>query len=433
MFYKVTDDKEEVEAIKDLHQAKLSHGTKDGKENVQLETDIIAYNLITTSDKEINSREYPDANVKLTVHEDRWVQTFPKPFLINHDLYEQAIGRVCDAVYIQHSDFSQTGGKEKIPDVVIDFFKSKKCFDGGTGSVIGKIMCTKDTIEKIKSSVIYTTSQSSSTDAYTCNICGSDYWDCNHRTGEQYEIDGKQKKCVPRTGNLFPIENSSVNSPANDSSIIILYNTKDNSIILNSVDLQISKAGSSDDENEDEVEDKTKFDKTLKTQDNVNNEKTNKKEGKEMTEQEVKDGLKRIKDHNSKEFKKLVSTLSEDAQKEVSEMFSSIEDKSLQTVNEILEKVIATHDSKIKETEEKLKATEDKLAEAEEKIKKLEEQDTGDSQENEGDVEDKANGKTTIVPKEKGVEDEEESHAEPEIKNVYDSFTIKSKKNGGKK
>ena len=118
MFYKITDDKEDVEILKTLHET--IPNTKDGKGNVEMDSKIVAYNIITTSDKVINGRIYPDAYVKITALSDRWVQRFAKPFLVNHDIYTEALGRICDAVHYQHSDGVQSGGKEAIPESVIE-------------------------------------------------------------------------------------------------------------------------------------------------------------------------------------------------------------------------------------------------------------------------------------------------------------------------
>lgn len=180
----------------------------------------VIYNIATVSDKEINCRIYPDQHIKDTVLQKKWTSPFLKPFLVNHDIYTQPLGRIVDAVYVNHSDLTTEGGQDAVPEAVLMKFKKEGLLNDGTGSVILKIKPFGDTLSKVKDGIVLTTSQASSTDALTCSICGKDYYDCEHRIGAMY--DGK--KAVLRTGALFPYENSSVNRPANDSSLSLVYN-----------------------------------------------------------------------------------------------------------------------------------------------------------------------------------------------------------------
>ena len=434
MFYKITDDDgvDEAKILKTLHQNIST--TKDGTKNVDMETKIVAYNVITTSDKIINGRMYPDPYVKITALEDRWVQKYAKPFLVNHDIYTEALGRICDAVYYKHDDETQIGGKEKIPDEVLDYFKSKKCFDEGTGSVIGKIMVTKDTVEKIKSGVYFTTSQSSATDGYVCNICGSNYFECSHCAGREYEKDGNQITCVPQTKDLFPIENSSVNSPANDSSILILFDLKTKKIILNTIDEELNKENEQESE-EENGQDNCKFDKNKKIEDNsINNTEATKlkKEEEEetmtMTNDQVIAALARIKASDTATFEKSVGTFCKDSLDSLKAEFEKISDENLSHINVIVEKIIAHADEKIAEVKSKLNEAEDKLAEIEKSSKSddVETPAIADSSE-------PVNGKITpvVVPDDTQVMvPVTETVQEPKpVNDVYSMFAIKK---GGK-
>lgn len=441
MYYKITDDKDDVEILKTLVE-NIVPNTKDGKSNVEMDTKIVAYNIVTTSDKVINGRMYPDAYVKITALEDRWVQRFAKPFLVNHDIYTEALGRMCDAVHYKHSDGIQTGGKEPIPSEVIDYFKSKKCFDEGTASIIGKIILTKDSIEKIKSSVYFTTSQSSATDGYVCNICGSSYFECNHSSGRQYEKDGKEITCIPQTKELYPIENSSVNSPANNTSILILFDTTNKKIILNTVDEILYQSENQQEESGDnqdcvQTQKSDEFDKNKIIEDNAKIE--NKKQEvnemagtTQMTADQIQAGLARIKASDTAAFEKSVTAFcGEEGSKDMKVEYKNISDESLPIVNKIVDSIIAS-------ASEKIKSLEDKLKESEEKIKSLEattkdeEVETKDSVE-EGESAEDVNKKDKPSVKPKDSKSEEEKEEPQDTKDdVYSMFQIKSKKGGNK-
>ena len=437
MYYKITDDKDDVEILKTLVE-NIVPNTKDGKSNVEMDTKIVAYNIVTTSDKVINGRMYPDAYVKITALEDRWVQRFAKPFLVNHDIYTEALGRMCDAVHYKHSDGIQTGGKEQIPSEVIDYFKSKKCFDEGTASIIVKIILTKDSIEKIKSSVYFTTSQSSATDGYVCNICGSSYFECNHSSGRQYEKDGKEITCIPQTKELYPIENSSVNSPANDTSILVLFDTANKKIILNTVD-EILYQNENQEENGDnqdsaQTQKSDGFDKNKIIEDNakIENKKQEVKEmGTTMTADQIKAGLERIKASDTAAFEKAVTAFcGEEGSKDMKVEYKNISDESLPAVNKIVDSIIVSASEKIKTLEDKLKESEEKIK-ALEAAAKDEEVETGDSSEEENTEDVNKKDKPSVKPKDEQQEEEKEEPQETKD-DVYSMFQIKSKKGGNK-
>lgn len=438
MYYKITDDKDDVEILKSLVE-NIAPNTKDGKSNIEMDTKIVAYNIVTTSDKVINGRMYPDVYVKITALEDRWVQRFAKPFLVNHDIYTEALGRMCDAVHYKHSDGIQTGGKEQIPNEVIDYFKSKKCFDEGTASIIGKIILTKDSIEKIKSSVYFTTSQSSATDGYVCNICGSNYFECSHVSGRQYEKDGKEITCIPQTKELYPIENSSVNSPANDTSILILFDVEKQKIILNSVD-EILYQQNNKEENSDNkiIKNSDEFDKNKIIEDNATIE--NKKQevttmGVQMTEDQIKAGLARIKASDTSAFEKAVTGFcGEEGSKDMKQKYATISDDSLSIVNAIVDSIITTASGKIKELEDKLKESEEKIKTLEAASADSKETEEGDSGETKDEGEGTVNKKTVpkIEPTDKKEEEEKEEEPATDEDDIYARFKITSKK-GGKK
>ena len=219
--YLIRDDEVVILNSKDVEEYdETKIKTLDSVADSDNSCDEVIYNIATVSDKEINSRIYPDQHIKDTVLQNKWTSPFLKPFLINHDIYAEPLGRIVDAVYVNHSDLTTEGGQDAVPEAVLMKFKKEGLLNDGTGSVILKIKPFGDTLTKVKGGVLLTTSQASSTDALTCSICGKDYYECEHRIGAMY--DGK--KAILRTGALFPYENSCVNRPANDSSLNLIYN-----------------------------------------------------------------------------------------------------------------------------------------------------------------------------------------------------------------
>lgn len=219
--YLIRDDEVVILNSKDVEEYdETKIKTLDSIADSDNSCDEVIYNIATVSDKEINSRIYPDQHIKDTVLQNKWTSPFLKPFLINHDIYAEPLGRIVDAVYVNHSDLTTEGGQDAVPEAVLMKFKKEGLLNDGTGSVILKIKPFGDTLAKVKDGVLLTTSQASSTDALTCSICGKDYYECEHRIGAMY--DGK--KAILRTGALFPYENSVVNRPANDSSLNLIYN-----------------------------------------------------------------------------------------------------------------------------------------------------------------------------------------------------------------
>ena len=66
----------------------------------------------------------------------------------------------------------------------------------------------------------------------------SDWKNCSHSRGTTYPIfseDGKSikemKTCIPYTGPLTAVEDSVVNSPANDTSTLLVYDMKKDRVV----------------------------------------------------------------------------------------------------------------------------------------------------------------------------------------------------------
>lgn len=413
-FYEIADDQEEAKIVKSLHSNPGNVNDSKSNNNIELDKDIVAYNILTTSDKVINNRIYPDAEVQLTVLDKRWLQSYPKPFLKNHDIYEEALGRIIDTAYVDHKSMTQKGGTEEIPQKVIDFFAAKNSFKNGAGSVIGKIVVTGDTVEKIKNSIYYTTSQSSRTDGYTCNICGSDYYECSHYAGNEYEVEtnsGKQTvTCYPKTGALYPTENSAVNTPANDTSILCLYDSKSDMVVPSAIDNFIPSTTSennSDSQKQSNIISDSSENKTI-------NEK-----GEETVSKDLEARIVKLKDNETKVFTSTVDFLTEDKKKTAVDDFEKIEALDLQYVNDIVKIIIAEKDSAISTKETLIADLTAKLTDANSKI--LELQKTADVEMPK--TEEQKDAAKPVV--EAVVEDEKD--AKEKVPNIYGDQTSEKK------
>ena len=118
-----------------LSKGDIGEGLDDSKfgDSLKIEDnatkDYVVYNILTTSDKKINSRKYPDANVKKTVLDNAWTKPFPRPVLTNHDDWSKPEGRVTNAYYVKHNNYDVSGGNgELLPDEVISHFAGSDCF-----------------------------------------------------------------------------------------------------------------------------------------------------------------------------------------------------------------------------------------------------------------------------------------------------------------
>lgn len=200
------------------------------------------FSLLTTSDKEINLRMYPDKHVEDMCKQHSWTTPFPKPLQNNHDIYQDANARFYDSWYLKHSDLKPQHGYGILPEGVIDEFKKRGAFQEGTASTIGMAETADLSFKtKIIDGTYWTTSQGANTDSLTCNICGKPYYDftqCKHSRGTTYPIfseDGKtikeMKTCIPYTGALTAVEDSVVNSPANDTSTLLVYDMKKDKVV----------------------------------------------------------------------------------------------------------------------------------------------------------------------------------------------------------
>lgn len=182
------------------------------------DTRQIVYTIATVADKEINYRIYPYDSLLNTVKQNKWLKPYAKPLLKNHDSDCEPLGRIIKSSFYDHTQEQVIAGDD-IPQEVIDEFKKRKLFKKGTASVILGAKVSYWIAESIKDGIYLTTSQGSATDSLACSICGKPIRECEHSIGKDYE----KKKCLAITGELEPMEISVVNEPANDTSLMLVY------------------------------------------------------------------------------------------------------------------------------------------------------------------------------------------------------------------
>ena len=329
--YVVKDNDTNVYKLEDYEQVDQKKLVEfDVLTDSEEDNDVI-YNIATVSDKEINCRIYPDQHIRDTVTQKKWLSPFLKPLLLNHDIYTEPLGRIVDSFYVEHNTLDVLGGSEKLPDSVVMKFKKEGHLEDGSGSVILKIKPFKDTLSKIKDGVMLTTSQASATDSHTCSICGKDHYDCEHRIGGVY--DGK--KALLKTGSLSPYENSSVNRPANDSSVFLRYSKSEDKAYVYGTN------------NDSVIVASTVPEKDKKTEDNVKNlpedtkdtklieETIDKNEGVVMKEK-IAMQLKKLKERTLKDLSKTFS-LDEEKKQKFAAVLDSFGEDEVFTVLDFIE------------------------------------------------------------------------------------------------
>lgn len=230
---KVNDFKKELNDSLMCSDSKKPRKVTDAKKKCKTKSHTrcrnVAYMLASTSGKEINNRQYEDADYQRQIMERDWHVPYDRPVLRNHDSYSgNPVGRVKDGWYISHATKTKLLGNDELPEDVLEFFKDHHCFDDGIGSTILKVSLDDETHERVKDGLDNTVSQGQFATKAVCNICGHDYLSgaCEHIAGREYSTDSndesKKVKCVPIISGLEPSEISIVNVPANDTSLIYI-------------------------------------------------------------------------------------------------------------------------------------------------------------------------------------------------------------------
>ncbi len=195
------------------------------------------YLLETTSDKEINARQYRDSAIMASAN-GGWTKDYQKPLMTDHIINSSwgdtpsMLGRVRDSYYVRRDNGRvMASTKNDLPNQVKAHFLDKE--KTGTGFNILKCDINDKGVQSIIDREFVTFSQGSVYTKADCNVCGNSYYheDCNHRIGETYEKDGKSIKCIPILDGRRPVEISRVYNPANDTSQKVVYNTKTGKIL----------------------------------------------------------------------------------------------------------------------------------------------------------------------------------------------------------
>lgn len=195
------------------------------------------YLLETTSDKEINARQYRDSAIMASAN-GGWTKDYQKPLMTDHIINSSwgdtpsMLGRVKDSYYVRRDNGKvMASTKNDLPNQVKAHFLDKE--KTGTGFNILKCDINDKGVQSIIDREFVTFSQGSVYTKADCNVCGNSYYheDCNHRIGETYEKDGKSIKCIPILDGRRPVEISRVYIPANDTSQKVVYNTKTGKIL----------------------------------------------------------------------------------------------------------------------------------------------------------------------------------------------------------
>lgn len=126
-----------------------------------------------------------------------WFEPFPKPIIWDHNESLPPMGRVYTAKWVPvpggvFPDGTPCKGIVKTGDYIVD----------------------PDAIKKIEDDIYLTQSSGMSAGSVTCNICGSDYGECDHTPGNIYE----DSKCLLHFKDLTYSHRAYVNDPAHPHS-----------------------------------------------------------------------------------------------------------------------------------------------------------------------------------------------------------------------
>lgn len=350
-FYKTTDSKKSSSIINKDSSTKM-YGP--------------VYAILSTSAKDINSRNYSYDSLKQNVINHDWTN-YSRPLLRHHNLEDgTSCGRIDKSFFYDHSTKEVTAefSDSKLKKDVLDYFESKGAFDKGTASTIVELSVDEYTYERMKNGLDNTVSQSSMMSKATCNICGKDYFDgCQHIAGKSYDIeDGDntvQKTCILQCSDFYPVELSIVNCPGNDSSITYVPN--------------YAKTSSSDSNDNEPLND----DKEPEITNKDNKDKNNKMED-SMFKDLLKDALLKnaveaFKDEKTTElFNKVFDSLETEEQVSAFKDFLNMTIEKIKEASDVNELVDdkEVEEKSISKDEEELEIPEEKPEEAQDKEEK---------------------------------------------------------------
>jgi hypothetical protein len=158
---------------------------------------------------------YPEAHVKASI--SSWLEPYNKPVLFNHDDKGQPLGRIVGSIY-------------KASPVAAKIKNLKRAIDDQNYRGAGYIqnltnVADSDAVQRVLDGRYDTVSVHGDSSALICSICNQnwlEYGKCNHRFGQEYEMeDGHEALAYWRSGDLMWDELSFVNMPADPFARIV--------------------------------------------------------------------------------------------------------------------------------------------------------------------------------------------------------------------
>lgn len=177
----------------------------------------------------LNGRVYPGIHMKDATatwcdakHGGR--STYNRPFLVNHNLDSDPVGRVVSASYHQLKS-----GR----DFLEDFKRPDTQFPGGSGYIqLTAHITNPDAIEKCLRGEYLTVSTAYDSSIAVCSVCGTNVaeekW-CGHVPGKSYEVEDEDSKvlCYFVPGPMSYREISFVNQPAQPQAVVSTMTLED--------------------------------------------------------------------------------------------------------------------------------------------------------------------------------------------------------------
>lgn len=195
----------------------------------------------TVSGKMINRRVYSNDSLQGAIKKNSWSDPYKKRVIKNHDNYGdyQVLGLVDDSFFVdlKGSNHFSSDASKPLPDNVRNFvIQDNKVGEGA--SVIELLPNSKfiDGLCDFENTIF---SQSSAFEKALCSICGKDLFGedcCDHWPDKKYAVpvapnsdQYTNELCYPiMVGDRMPCEFSSVVTPANDTSILYIFDTQTN-------------------------------------------------------------------------------------------------------------------------------------------------------------------------------------------------------------
>lgn len=345
----------------------------------------------TVSGKPINNRIYDKNSVKSSIMDGKWNKPFNKRLIKNHNSYGDYTiqGMISGTHFVDLENSSghfSYDSSSPLPREVIEAVVADNSIGDGCGVV--ELLPNQDYLNKLVNFDGAIFSQSSYYEKSTCNICNSDYWggECSHAAGRSYPVNipgtdlQQSKTCYPiMNGDREPVELSTVVTPANDTSILYIYDKKNKKCYkADSFDLKLLSSEPQAPQNSDSLKDNQTVDSFSKyyqigvSTDVENNNETEAHENNDNNEN--KGDVKMITEAQLKLTSKAIDALlcnaNDNAKEEVKKMYDKIAADENATEDQLA--LLVDFAEIVKNVAAVPKETSDKIAEMEERFKKIE-------------------------------------------------------------